>query len=89
MDTETTTKVPVMVHVGMTPFDGDCPCTCVPFSGGKPVYCYMTRELADQVESHNPVASYAEWNGVSSDLIEPMTEAQVSQAQEALMEGPI
>lgn len=48
-------REPVLVYLGMTDIDGDCPATCVPFAGGTPVYCYMTRELADTIESHHPV----------------------------------
>jgi hypothetical protein len=68
----------VMVHVGMTAFDGDCPAVCTPIEGGTPVNCYMTKELADTVESHHPVAFWAEWNGISYDLIKRMTNDELS-----------
>lgn len=70
-------REPVMVYVGMTDVDGDCPATCVPLAGGTSVNCYMTRELSDTIESHHPAPFWAEWNGISYDLIEPMTREEV------------
>jgi hypothetical protein len=71
-------KTAVMVHVGMTAFAGECPAVCTPIDGGSSVNCYMTKELADTVTSHHPVPFWAEWNGISFDLIERMTDAELS-----------
>lgn len=78
-------REPVLVYPGMTDVDGDCPATCVPLAGGSRVHCYMTRELAETIDSHHPVACWAEFNGVSYDLIERMTsdDVQAYQAEDA------
>lgn len=77
-------KTPVMVTLGMTAIGGNTPITCVRFDGGDPVYCYATAEQEAWFTHGDSMAWFAEWNGVSFDLIEPMTDAEVSEAKEAL-----
>lgn len=65
------------VTLGMTALGGDTPITCVPFGGAKVVYCYATKEQEALFGERNSMRWWCEWNGVSFDLIEPMTAEEV------------
>jgi len=81
-------RTPVLVTLGMTAIDGDMPITCVPLEGGFPVYCYATAEQVEQFTRSDSMAWFAEWNGTSFDLIEPMTDAEVRDARLIDVECP-
>lgn len=70
-------REPVKVLPGYSAIGGDIPATCVPMRGGPPSYGYMSAEHAAMFNDLTPLHFFAEWNGVSFDLIEPMTEADI------------
>ena len=73
-------RTAVNVLIGLSATDGNVPATCVPLDGGKPSYGYMTSEQAEQFSDATEMHWWAEWNGVSFDLIEPMTDDDVEVA---------
>ena len=76
-------REPITVTLGLNGTGGDTPITCIPADGSKPVYCYATREQEAQFGIRDTMAWWAEFNGISYDLIEPMTDAEILATKEA------
>ena len=66
-------RTPVNVLIGLSATDGNVPATCVPLDGGKPSYGYVTKDQAEQFGDETEMHWWAEWNGISFDLVEPMS----------------